>query len=567
VTYAIRALAQQLDVDKDGRLPDLAWIERSTREPEPFWDDLGAALGAQQGPRLRSRVGDRYDLYHDLVTRHLGAPDRPALRWYERMRGFQDLSYGELHARAGRKAGEWAAQEVEAGDLLAVVLHPGPAWLVALLAALRMGLVVSWLPPLGDLFLARRLKKLDPKHIATDPSYLSLLEGHEKALLQDSAFAPAYPDRAHSYAPGEPCGMLFSPLYDPPSAPRPLLADAAFLAAARDGLFAHRIGPGHLLAAPGFHPLQHQPALVFTALLAGATWLEIPEGEVVADPGLFTRFPLQSLGVSVPVRDALLASNPGKLSSVAHWFRNVEEPLDTEAFPRFVEELGLSKTPASSLLVDATLGGCALQSVRRRAADWRLLPAPGQPYALYDVVSRKEAAGAHGLFAPKPEAKPTEVGHAMVSRNGPELAYGGTATPRRDGRHYPGDEVVAAVSELPFCAGAFVIHVAAGGMTGGYLFTLCVFTGAETPEETEKKRGERDDAIEREILRRLGREFLPDRSEYFPLYPRLEKGAVDLVWCETQYRMGLLARKSLEPMFQKLTALRRRCVIETEKRS
>ena len=40
------------------------------------------------------------------------------------------------------------------------------------------------------------------------------------------------------------------------------------------------------------------------------------------------------------------------------------------------------------------------------------------------------------------------------------------------------------------------------------------------------------------------------------------KGAVDLAWCETQYRMGLLARKSQEKMFQALTALRGRCVIE-----
>ena len=365
--------------------------------------------------------------------------------------------------------------------------------------------------------------------------------------------------------------MLFSPLYDPPSEPRPLSADAAFLAAARDGLFAHQLGAGHLLAAPGFPPLQHRPALVFTALLAGATWLEIPEDEVVANPGLLAKFPLQSLGVSAPVRDALLANGPGKLSSVAHWFRNVEEPFDSEALPRFVGELGLSKTPASSLLVDATVGGCALQSVRRRTADWRLLPAPGQPYALYDVVSRKEAVGAHGLFAPRPEARPTEVGHAMVSRNGPELAYGGTATPRRDGRVYPSDEVVAAVSGLPFCAGAFVLPIAGGGMTGAYLFTLCIFTGAETPEEALKKQGERDAAIEREIVRRLGREFLPDVKEYFPLYPRIKKGAVDRAWCETQYRMGLLARKSREPMFQALTALRGRCVIEakpgTEKRS
>lgn len=563
MTYDIRALAQQLDADKDGRPPDLAWLERSTREPDPFWSDLVDALAPPRGVRPRSRPGERFDLYHDLVIRHLTGPDRPALRWYERARGFQDLSYAELHARVGRKAGEWAAQKVETGDLLAVVLHPGPAWLVALLAALRMGLVVSWLPPLGDLFLGRRLDALKAKHLATDARYLSLLAGREKILLQDSLAAPTYPDRAHTYAPGKPCGMLFSPLHEPPSEPRPLAADAAFLAAARDGIFVHGLGPGDLLAAPGFHPLQHQPALLFTALLAGATWLEIPVAEVVADPKLLTQFPVQSLGVSAAVRDALLARNPGKLSGVSHWFRDLEEPFDSEAWARFVAELGLAKVPASSLLVEPIAGGCALQSVRRRHADWRAIPAPGQPYVLRDAITGKEAAGDHGIFnfAARPEKKPAKDGHAVVSRSGPELAYGGTPTPRRAGRVYAADEVTEAISGLPFCAGAFVLPLAAGGATARHLFSLFVFTGAETPEELAAKQGERDAAIERTLVSRLGSEFLPDRIAYYPLYPRLKKGAVDLAWCETQYRSGLLAWKSGDPVFLALTAVRGRCVM------
>ena len=557
MTYDIESLARSLDASPDGKIADLSWIDRSTREPEPFWADLGEAFAASLRPRPKSVPGERYDLYHDMVIRHLAEPGRPALRWYERARGFQALSYGDLHARAGRKAGAWAAQKVETGDVLAVVLHPGPAWLVAVLAALRMGLVVAWLPPLGDRFVARRIDALGPKHIASDEAYSSLLVGYEKLVLKDGIDAPAYPDIAHTYAPGKPCAWVLSPLHDPPAKPRKLMADAAFCAAARDGMLAHRLGPGDLLAAPGFHPLQHQPALAFTALLAGATWLEVPEADVVADPKLLTEFPLRSLGVTAPVRDALLASSPGKLSRVDHWFRNIEEPFDSEAFRIFKDELGLAKTPASSLLVDPTAGGCALQSVRRRGADWRVVPAPGQPYALADLVTGKDAIGDHGVFdfAARPGEKPAKDGHALVGKNGQELAYGGTTAPRREGRVYPADEVTEVVSMLPFCEGAFVIPIAAGGVLARHLFTLCVFTGTNAPEG-------RADAIERAILSRLGRDSLPDRVETFPLYPRLSKGKIDLAWCESQHRTGLLARKAEDPMFQALTALRGRCAWE-----
>jgi acyl-CoA synthetase (AMP-forming)/AMP-acid ligase II len=150
----------------------------------------------------------------------------------------------------------------------------------------------------------------------------------------------------------------------------------------------------------------------------------------------------------------------------------------------------------------------------------------------------------------------------LVSANGPELAFGGPPEPRREGRVYPTDEVVDVVARLPFCKGAFVMPIAQSGVTLRHKFSLCIFNGAESIEENEKRAGERANDVERAIGTHLGRDFLPEHVEFFPLYPRLAKGALDVEWCETQYRTGLLAKKARNPMFLALTAVRGRCVVD-----
>lgn len=569
MSYDILALAQTLEASREGNLQDVGWIERSTREPEQFCAALAAAHAGVRAPRARSVPGERYDLYWDLVVRHL-SPDRPALRWVDRNRGWLSLSFAELHARVTRRAGEWAAQGAAPGDVVAVVLHPGPACLVALLAALRMGLVSSLLPPLGDRFVARRLGGLKAKWIATDPVYLSLLAGFEKLVLREGGVAAPYPDRFHTFAPGEVCAQIFSMLYEPCDVPRPLTADDAWLGAVADATLVHRIRPGDSFAAPGFDPLRHQPALFFCTLAADATYVHLEEEDALASPALFADLQLRSAGITAALRDALRAA--GKKPRVEHWLRAAEEPFDEPAWRGFVEDLGLGKVPASTLLVDAAQGGSALISARRRGADFRLLPAPGRPYALYDLATGEESITGHGLFAPRPAKKPHALGHAVLSRSGVELIYGGAAgspdvdpprLPRREGRVYPALEIEEAVAALPFVKGAVVLPVAGAGLVPRAIFELLIFTGEGDAAPTPPAGPARAEMVEREIALRVGRELLPDRVTFSPLWPRLTKERkIDRQYHEAQRRSGQLSKKEREPMFLALTALRRFCAEE-----
>ncbi|HZH78377.1 MAG TPA: long-chain fatty acid--CoA ligase, partial [Archangium sp.] len=111
-------------------------------------------------------------------------------------------------------------------------------------------------------------------------------------------------------------------------------------------------------------------------------------------------------------------------------------------------------------------------------------------------------------------------------------------------------EVAEVVRSLPFVRGASVVPAPTGGVAGHYRYVLLVFTGVQTPLTNAWLQ-----EIRRCIELQLGAEHLPDRTEFFPLYPRKKEGQVDEPWCHMQYLTGALHRKSSDPLFQSLTAL------------
>ena len=560
---------------RPGRAVDLAWLTDSHRSPERFFAALCGVLDAVAATPAKSRVGERFDLYYDMVTRHLGS-DRAALQIHEP--GGPDgprwvlVPFEALHARCSARAGAWAAQGVKQGAKLCVVLPFGDECVVSILSALRLGLCVSWLEPGGPDYLALRLVALAPMHIATEPFYAAVLgDAAGLILATDQGHGPAWPgSSSHAYLPGERCAAWFSPLRGRPHVPVPLACDDAYLGALRDGAVALALRPGDHLAAPGFDALQHQPALLFAALLMGATFVHITAEDAVRDPSLLTAFPLRSLGLTAPVRDALLRARTVRRPAWAHVFKNPEEPTEWESWRDLIEALELEDTPMSNILVETASGGALLCSPRRTGkaqlgALMNVAPAAGRAWCLLDFTgSGQPAVGDVGVFAPlaRPAvagevSEPVEPRHIVIGRRrGAEYLYGGTTEARRSGRTYPVDEVLAVLSDCPFLDGASVVAVVAGGPTVDHRFVLLGFTGAEPEGRFEALRGKRVEELTRVLSTRLTPDFLPDMIELFPCHARRKDGAVDHPWCHSQYLTGALFLKRRSPVFTRLTALR-----------
>ncbi|HWN67035.1 MAG TPA: hypothetical protein VNM90_05315, partial [Haliangium sp.] len=296
------------------------------------------------------------------------------------------------------------------------------------------------------------------------------------------------------------------------------------------------------------------------------------------EPALLWQLPLRSVGVTPALRDLVLTSGPRTRPEWQHWFKNPEEPCDWTAWRDFIELAKLEDVPVSNVLIEAAAGGALLCSVRRPGREqlaylMNVVPAAGRPWMLLDVnLSGQPAIGDVGVHARIEQDAPLGPQHALLARTaGGEYLFGGNLEPRRAGRVYPRDEVLAAIAPLPFVQGASVVPVLSGGPASHFKLVLLVFCGlcgsngaAENDGARATSEGGRLVAIEQAIRDALGDEHLPDHVILFPLHARRgAKQAVNHDWCQTQYVIGSLFRKSRMPLFRHLTAIRQACLDAT----
>lgn len=550
-------IIQQLE-NEPPEAVDLAWIEESYRNPPKFWQDFDNYYSSQFSPLPKSRPFESYDFYYDIVIRNLQS-DRIALRWYEEERGWQSLSFMQLHAQVCEEVQKWLLKGVVPGQSLCMILPLGVRYVVVLLACLRMGLTVSYLPPQGDQFLAKRLKLLAPDFLVTDYIYVPLLGPFEKLLLDKKKDdAKEIPDISSVYPTGTAVGKFFSPLSKNSHIPRPLSSDDMYLSAIRDSTLVFSLKSGDHLAAPGFHPWQYQPTLLLTTLLAGATYVHLTLENITQHPELLGQFPLKALGINTELRDILLGKKKINFSCTS-WFRDVAEPLNWAKWDLFLKNFEMKDLPGRNIFYHAAGGGCLMFSLLRKGnAGIEVLPIPGKKWQLVDLnLSGKESHTNFGIWGGEDqETDKTPLGAIVLCRKNKEWAFIGTREPRRSGRSMPTEEILDCLRALPF-----IVHVSLFGVTSGEeaqqaKYILLVFVGFCEETELAEKKKVWHEQIRMAIYLHLGGEFMPDRIEFYPLYAREKEGVLLHDWCQFQYITGNLHNKSEHQIYQALTKLR-----------
>lgn len=560
-SFYFSAIVQQMNgVDvPDAALSMSSWLEPSYRHADSFWRELMNYLIANISPAYKSCAGEFYDLYHDIVVRHL---DRglPAWRWYE-ADGWHTITFDDLHALAMQCEAAWRQHGVKAGQTVCLVLPLCTDYVVSLVTAFKMGLVVSALPPQGPRFMEKRLKLLKPDHIATHFIYEPLLTGMEKCILpvaqadiDDGDFFTS-----HTAVSGSECAMLFSPLSNKPHVPRAVTCDDIYLPALRDGLLLFALRPGDHLAAPAFHPLQYQPALLIATLLAGAAYVHLGIEQIEKEPALLQDFPFKAVGVSGELRETLMRAGKDKIEAWQTWFKSACEPLAWTKWEKFCQQFALAHTPCRDIVYHA-LSGCLLFSPKStKPTNLEMLPAPGLTWKLTDVnESGQESHTGLGLLAtPLQEADKSPLGGILLARCQNAWLYAGTRHPTRNAHYMPRSEIAAVLADLEFAQATAFLSIPGGGESRSAHYILLVFVGDHSEEIIAAASKNWTDTIRTRIANQLSAEFLPDRIEIYPLYARLQDGAVDQRWCEVQYLTGLLHRKSKHLVYRRLTALRR----------
>lgn len=528
---------------------DWTWLERSWEAPGAFWKALHGQWERRQPGVSKSYPLRHYDFHHDLIGRQIRS-ETPALAAFEGG-AWRTWSHAELGAASEGLAAAWSRAGAAAGDVLALLYPPGSRWLIALLAALRLGLVVSILPPQGPAFVRRRLENLVPRWLALEPLFLRGLPESWRALaLPEEAVAAPPTCRAHVYAGTELAALCFDPASATPETPRPLDADGLYLGALRDGVLALGIRPGSFCAAPGWHFLESQPGMALAVLLCGGCWVQIELAAVEQEPARLLEQPIAVLGVGLGLREALRKQPLPGAKPWRHWFRHPAESRDSRPWRAFVESSGLEACYASNLLWNSALGGAVLFSARRKgAAHSEALPAAAACWRLGAIgAAEVPAVGGSGCLAlgRRGEKEIAWTGTPyLLGRDRESWLYLGQYPKGRAGRTYPGREVLDALAGFP--AYVAVVEAPAANSDGDPSQVLLVF-GAAVDEA----------ALRTRIAGEMGREFLPDRIERLPLLPkRDEEGKADQAWCQAHYPTGELYRRQRDPVYQALAELKR----------
>jgi len=536
------------------------WLKDSWREPEPFYRALHAHVGDTSPAPLKSRPFEDQDLYHDLVVRHL-KEGRDAFIAHAAGAGWHRLSYEELHTRTTALAAAWEAAGVLAGQTVAIVLPVSEEYVVALLTALRLGAVVSVLPPRGASFVRRRLKELAPEQVVSHPRYAALLGERARGLLPTSPSADpptGWLARSHTYAPGDTVARLFSPLSPTPEKPVELKAAALGLGLLRDAVLVLGLRPGDRVALPGFEPLQYQPHALLVTLLAGGCFLEV-EARALTDEAVQKLLAPTVVGISPDLRTLLLA---GEVSPERWrlWLRNVAEPYDWDRWEQFGAVMATHRRcQGMNLVTNAAFGGSLLFSpAQPKPGSFSVLPTPGQPWRLADLLGTGQPShGESGLYAATGEGlDEATFGRFLLSHTRTGYFFAGTPRLGSRGQTYPEREVLEVVEAHPDVLGATVVITPGGApLLHSSLVKLLVFI--DPAGEPSSLVGVLEPELKRRIDVELGERYRPDTLHYYPLSPRrTDQGGIDRDWCRWQFLSGTLDRKAGHELFRMLGHLR-----------
>lgn len=587
MSFTIEEVRQVLRPTGDGILRQRGWLQASLADPAGFATALfrDAATHAESPPK--SQLGTGYDLFYDAVVRHALGPaaERPCLLYLadgpavDPARSLHALTYSQLYDAACVLADAWQQRGAGIGESICILYPLGPEFLVALCAALKLGLVISVLPPLGSDFLGKRLRAMQPRHLVTARRYLPLLRESVRAgaVPLEDAILPAPASRgeqlavavaaaaelrdgirqgtgvSHTYPPRSAALLLFSPLRDPAWVPQSVAAQAVYLGALDDGLLLGLHHGPFSLAAPEHAFLQYQPMLLLTTLLHGATFLHLSASALAELPQRTRSVPtIDVLLLTSRLRDSWLANRGRPLHEVRGCVSQVCEAQDDFLWQGFIDQARLRGTPFWSWHYDASCAGALLFSLRKSGQPSPLLyPAPGRPFLLGDPrIDDAPAQGPHGILRPLPGA----CGLLLYEHAGGYL-YGGTRFPSRAGTSHARDEVEAVAAALPYVAGAAMVPDPSDRGTA----TLLVFVGPHLRLKSKEYFLKLEQQIRERLRSRLGVEYVPTQVQVLACLPRRNAKGIQLGWCEQQLRSGQLARRAGDPVLSLIDELSFAC--------
>ncbi len=530
------------------------WMQSSYSDPVTFWEEFFPYSHKEMEGLSETILFERYDFYSDCILRHLGK-GLIALKVIDSNGVAKSWSYDEIHKLVQIQVPHWKERyDLKAGQSILLVFSYGIHFLIALLSALYLGLTICIFPLkdryVGEELLQKAKELFKPDIIAIESSSEEIFS--QEFLPIDLTLKPTQvlEEKPHIYPALEPLQIHLELHSLEPKEPVVIEAMRSYLMPLRDGLLAFHLKPAYLWARPLFSMHLEEPTATLAALLKGASLLHIADDYLINHPKALEDHEVHVLGISLPLFELWLKT-PGAPKS-KFWYHS---PLfgNDRNFKAFAEMNRLSKIPRGQILIDKKKGSVILFSQPKVIdAPTYMHPSLGSPWKLLKIGDTKApATEGFGLFCIEP-AEPSLI----LAQAGDEWCPTSSLFPLKEGVPYPTFLIEEVVKTLDFVHSCLIVAERDPQHLLQQQMALLIFVSPKELPFLQQKTKEWSEEIRSLIKTKVGEGFIPDKSLFFALYPKLKKGTIDRVWTENQYLSGALFHKQKSAPYRNLNLLR-----------
>ena len=506
----------------------------------------------------KSVHGVEYSFYHDLLTRQLGS-SRESLT-YTGESGTEKFSCDVLDIQVETLCRSWLQQGVSTGSSIVLAGFSGVGRHATLLAALRLGLVISLLDASGPYRLNHEVEMLAPDHVFLDYGIRDWLgAGQASRLLHNARGDTSLEVASHAYPSGVPVLRLLSSFAEGCSGIMTLTSGQLFTALVRDGHLLMGLKPDHRVICMGDAAVMLSPLLELAILFCGARLHSIAPQCSAAHAGLLFDEPVDWVFISESSRSMLMREPwQGKLPGrVAHWVIPMTEFNHASQWLNFIARV----TAGSGSVCHIVAGEAALGGMLAVSADFGQASAVQVPIAVTPVPGLD---GYAGNIAQPGQATQSDLGRLCLRQGedffptpflmrigeSGEWAFLGLFPPGRQGAVYPARLVEKLLARPGAWHVCLEVPVSSGENRAQHmLLAFCDDRSVEVLREL--------------IVSQLGPAASPDRIRRYALVPRLDgSGHVNADWCMQLFLAGELERRCSHPLYASLSQLKKELLMK-----
>lgn len=538
------------------------WIEQTYVAPEQFWKESVFARQANFLPPSASVYGNSYNFYHDCILRNLKG-NKTAFTIVKPNASVESWTYERLHQCVNYQVDAWSSFSPQPKQVIAIVGEPNIYFVISLLTALRCGLTIIYFPTnspyLGKGKLLEFLSQIKPHYIAAEDASFVVKEIPQLVVnvhgLDEENHSP------HSYDYPADCDVMITLSIQKNAVMSfsSFNAQLIYLHALRDGFFALNLLQNPCWSAPLSCPIRTEPISTITTLLCGATRVFVSDDTMRSHPQIIENERIHILGIS----DALLQlwmRAPGiPFRSLKCIYKN---PLGVsyQEWKVFAQLSQIEKIATMDIIYDNAWGGIPIFSRPQTLPNSVFFkPGLGNACLLTHMNGGREPStsdvGLLNIVSPFNEKQPLQ-GNLIASKIDFSLMLIGCKLPCRGGITFPIEEVEQCVNDLSFVDICLLHPVMKAGSVFSHNFVLLVFIDPrKTDISSESLKWSIE--IEERIAYSLGKGYLPDKIDFFPLVPKMNKLSIDRNWCAAQYQSGMLLQKKNLIQYHMISTLKK----------